>query len=210
MAVREQLRRRWRTVRRVVLSRRRPLAAALAAAAVVAGLHEVRPSAPDVEAVPTVGRDLPAGTTLTARDLVTVEYAAGTAPTGLAGDPVGRVLAAPVRAGEAVTDVRLVGPAMAAAYPDLVVVPVRLPDAGMAGLLHVGDTVDLVAADPQGADARVVASGARVVALAAPDDEEALAGPLPGRLVLVAVPQATTTGLAQAAVTGFLTFAFSR
>ena len=38
-----------------------------------------------------------------------VDYAAGTAPTGLAGDAVGRVLAAPVRAGEPVTDVRLVG-----------------------------------------------------------------------------------------------------
>jgi Flp pilus assembly protein CpaB len=188
-----------------VLSRRRPLAALLAAAAVVAALHEVRPPAPPVEVVPTVVRDLPAGTTLAPRDLVTVEYAPGTAPSGLAADPVGRVLAAPMRAGEAVIDVRLVGPPLAAAYPGLVTVPVRLPDPGMAGLLHVGDTIDVVAADPQGDEARVVASGARVVALPPPDDSGSAAGSLPGRLVLLAVPQASTTGLAQAAVTGFLT-----
>ena len=112
--------------------------------------------------MPTVARDLPAGATLTARDVVTVDYAPGTAPTGLAADPVGRVLAAPMRAGEAVTDVRLVGASLAAAYPDDVVVPVRLPDAGMAALLRVGDRIDLVAADPQGDSARVVAAGVTV------------------------------------------------
>ena len=209
MAVREQLRRRWRPVRRAVLSRRRPLAAVLAALAVVAALHEVRPPPPDVRAVPTVARDLPAGTTLTARDVVTVEYAPGTAPAGLADRPVGRVLAAPMRAGEAVTDVRLVGAPLAAAYPDDVVVPVRLPDAGMAALLHVGDVIDLVAADPQGRFARTVAGGVTVLALPAVDDEE-VAGALPGRLVLVAAPAEVRESLAQAAVTGFLTFTYSR
>ena len=209
MAVREQLRRRWRPVRRAVLSRRRPLAAVLAGLAVVAALHEVRPPPPDVRPVPTVARDLPAGATLTARDVVTVDFAPGTAPSGLAADPVGRVLAAPMRAGEALTDVRLVGASLAAAYPDDVVVPVRLPDAGMAALLHVGDRIDLVAADPQGSLARTVASGVTVLALPAVDDEEA-SGALPGRLVLVAAPVEVRESLAQAAVTGFLTFTYSR
>jgi hypothetical protein len=209
MAVREQLRRRWRPVRRVVLSRRRPLAAVLTGLAVVAVLHEVRPPPPDVRAVPTVARDLPAGATLSDRDVVTVDYAPGTAPAGLADDPVGRVLAAPMRAGEAVTDVRLVGAPLAAAYPDDVVVPVRLPDAGMAALLQVGDRIDLVAADPQGDEARLVAGGVTVLALPAPDDEQTSGG-LPGRLVLVAAPVAVRESLAQAAVTGFLTFTYSR
>jgi Flp pilus assembly protein CpaB len=209
MAVREQLRRRWRPVRRAVLSRRRSLAAVLAGVAVVAALHEVRPPPPDVEPVPTVARDLPAGTTLTARDVITVDYAPGTAPAGLTDSPVGQVLAGPMRAGEALTDVRLVGAPLAAAYPGDVAVPVRLPDAGMAELLHVGDRIDLVAADPQGELARTVASGVTVLALPAPPDVEDVGG-LPGRLVVVAAPAVVRESLAQAAVTGFLTFTYSR
>ena len=193
----------------MVLSRRRPLAALLAAGAVLAGVHELRPPAPDVEAVLTAARDLPAGTTLDRDDLASVDYAAGTAPVGLADDAVGRVLASPVRAGEPLTDVRLVGAPLAAAYPDAVALPVRLPDAGMAALLRVGDRIDLVAADPQGATARRVASDLAVVALPAVDGEAASSG-LPGRLVVLAVPEALVEEVAQAAVTGFLTFIYSR
>ena len=193
----------------MVLSRRRPLAALLAAAAVVAGLHELRPPPPDVVAVLTAARDLPAGTTLREQDLTSVDYASGTAPTGLASDAVGRVLAGPVRAGEPLTDVRLVGAALAAAYPGSVAIPVRLPDAGMAALLHVGDPIDLVAADPQGGAARVVASDLVVVALPRPD-EESMASGMPGRLVVLAAPEAVREDVAQAAVTGFLSFTYGR
>ncbi len=207
--LKQDLTRRRRAVRRVVLARRRPLAALLAAAAVVAGVHELRPPPPAVEAVLTAARDLPAGATLGRDDLATVDYAAGTAPVGLADDAVGRVLAAPVRAGEPLTDVRLVGAPLAAAYPGSVTVPVRLPDAGMAALLRVGDRIDLVAADPQGSVARVVATDLAVVALPEPDDEATSSG-LPGRLVLLAAPEAVREELAQAAVTGFLTFTYSR
>jgi Flp pilus assembly protein CpaB len=206
---RSQLARRRRAVRRLVLSRRRPLAALLAAAAVVAGLHELRPPPPDVVAVLTAARDLPAGTTLHEQDLRSVDYASGTAPSGLASDAVGRVLAAPVRAGEPLTDVRLVGAALAAAYPGSVAIPVRLPDAGMAALLHAGDRIDLVAADPQGGAARVVASDLVVVALPRPD-EESMASGLPGRLVVLAAPEAVREDVAQAAVTGFLSFTYGR
>ena len=53
----------------------------------------------------------------------------------------------------------------------------------MAALLHVGDRIDLVAADPQGVTARVVAADLPVLALPQPDDEalvERTAG-TPGR-----------------------------
>ncbi len=193
----------------MVLARRRPLAAVLAGLAVVAALQDLRPPAPDVQRVPTVARDLPAGATLTARDVVTVDYAPGTAPASLAASPVSRVLAAPMRAGEAITDLRLVGAPLASAYPGDVAVPVRLPDAGMAALLHVGDRIDLVAADPQGELARTVASRVMVLALPAPTDEQDV-GSLPGRLVVVAAPEAVRESLVQAAVTGFLTFTYSR
>jgi Flp pilus assembly protein CpaB len=205
---RDRLARRWRTVRRVVLSRRRPLAALLAAGAVLAGFHEVRAPADPTESVLTAARDLPAGTTLEPEDLHQVSFAAGTAPAGLAENAVGRVLAAPVRAGEPVTDVRLVGAQPAAAYPDRVAVPVRLPDAGMAALLQVGDRIDLVAADPQSGMAHVVAADLPVLALPAADDD--LSGGLPGRLVVLAAPETVRTALAQAAVSQFLTYTYSR
>ena len=205
---RDRLARRWRTVRRVVLSRRRPLAALLAAGAVLAGFHEVRAPADPTEAVLTAARDLPAGTTLEPVDLHRVSFAEGTAPDGLADSPVGRVLAGPLRAGEPVTDVRLVGAQPAAAYPDLVAVPVRLPDAGMVALLRVGDRIDLLAADPQGGTAHVVASDLPVLALPAIDDD--LSGGLPGRLVVLAAPETVRTLLAQAALSQFLTYTYSR
>ena len=44
--------------------------------------------------------------------------------------------------------------------------PVRLPDAGMVDLLEVGDRIDLIATDPQGGGASVVASDVPVLALA--------------------------------------------
>jgi Flp pilus assembly protein CpaB len=205
---RDRLARGWRTVRRVVLSRRRPLAALLAAGTVLAGFHEVRAPTVPTESVLTAARDLPAGTTLEPEDLRPVSFAAGTAPAGLADNAVGRVLAAPVRAGEPVTDVRLVGAQPAAAYPGRVAVPVRLPDAGMAALLQVGDRIDLVAADPQGGTARVVAVDLPVLALPTAADD--LSGGLPGRLVVLAAPETVRTALAQAAVSLFLTYTYSR
>jgi Flp pilus assembly protein CpaB len=192
-----------------VLARRRLLAALLAAAAVVAGVHELRPPPPEVEPVLTTTRDLPAGTVLTDADVTRVDYPADTAPGGLAEDVVGRMLAAPVRAGEPVTDIRLVGRALAASYPGAVTMPVRLPDGGMAALLRVGDRIDLVAADPQGDTARVVASGLTVVAVPPLDDETTTAG-LPGRLIVLAVPAGVREVVAQAAVTGFLSFSYTR
>jgi Flp pilus assembly protein CpaB len=194
----------------VVLSRRRPLAALLAALAVLAGVHELRPPPPRTEAVLIAARDLPAGTLLAEDDVTTARFAAGTAPAGLVDDTLGRLLAAPMRAGEPITDVRLVGPSLAEAYPGSVVVPVRLPDAAMAGLLRVGDRIDLLVADPEGSrTARVVATDLAVVALPAAADETT-SGALPGRLVVLAAADVVTDEIAQAAVTGFLTFTFSR
>ena len=119
-------------------------------------------------------------------DLTEAGYAPGSVPGRARRAPEGRVLAAPLRAGEPVTDVRLVGRALAASYPGLTAVPVRLPDAGMAGLLQVGDRIDLVAADPQGSGASVVAAAVPVLALPAGRlRRRGRGGALPGRLVVV-------------------------
>src|SRR5687768_6050468 len=110
-------------VRRVVLARRRLLAALLAGVAVAAGVQAATAPAPPAVGVLTAARDLPAGAVIGDDDLVTVDFAPGSVPNGASGDLVGRTLAAPVRRGEPVTDVRLVGPAMTAGDPDLTAVP---------------------------------------------------------------------------------------
>lgn len=85
--------------------------------------------------------------------------------------------------------------------------PVRLPDAGMAGLLRVGDVVDLVSADPQGGGASVVATGVPVLAVPASAPETAPSG-LPGRLVVIGASAGDVPRIADASVRTFLTVAF--
>ncbi len=204
------------SVRRAVLRRRRPLAGLLGALAVVAAIQATAADPPARVQVLVATRDLPSGVVLGAGDLTRAAYAPGTAPDGLVAGAVGHVLAAPLRRGEPVTDVRLVGPALTRDHPGLSAVPVRLPDAGMVALLRVGDHVDLVAADPQGSAARVVGRGVPVLALprepstgaAVGDGAGTGVGALPGRLVVVGVPDAEVPQVADAAVRYFLTVAF--
>lgn len=177
------------------------------AVGVMAGLSATR-SHPD----PTVGvsvaaRDLPAGEVVGPDDLVVAELPPGAVPAGLAESPEGRTLAAPLRRGEPVTDVRLVGASMTAGRPELTALPVRLPDAGMAALLQVGDRIDLVAADPQAGVAEVVASAATVLALPAADDVTGPSG-LPGRLVVIGVSRAEVTDVADATARAMVTFSW--
>lgn len=209
-ATRDRLRRLPTSVRRAILRRRRLLAAALTAVAVAAGLHSVAAPAPPRVDVLVAAHDLPAGTVLIRGDLTPVPFAPGSVPDDLATSAAGRTLAAPLRRGEPVTDVRLVGSGLAEGNPGVTAVPVRLPDAGMADLLAAGDRIDLVAADPQGTGARVVAAGVPVLAVPGPSPDPA-GGGVTGRLVVLgATDQAEVTRIADAAVRDFLTFAFAR
>jgi len=197
-----------RRVRRAVLARRRLLAALLTGVAVAAGVQAATAPPPPSVGVLTAARDLPAGAVLGSDDLVTVDFAPGSVPTGATREAVGRTLAAPVRRGEPVTDVRLLGPALTAGTPELTAVPVRLPDAGMVELLEVGDRIDLIATDPQGAGASVVATGVPVLALPSGSAETDASGQ-PGGLVVVGVASTEVTALADAGVRLFLTYSFS-
>jgi Flp pilus assembly protein CpaB len=198
-----------RPVRRAVLRRRRLLAAGLTAVAVGAGLHAAAPPPPDRVDLTVAARDLPAGSVLGAGDLTRAAVPPDAVPAGMVTHPDGRTLAAPLRAGEPVTDVRLVGPTLATAYPGRDAVPVRLPDAGMAALLRVGDRIDLVAADPQGSGARVVAAGVPVLAVPRPAPEPSATGDLGGRLVVVGAEPGDVPQIADAAVRYFLTFVYA-
>lgn len=202
-------RRRIRAVRHQLRRRRRLVAALLVAAAVLAGLRTVAPPAPDTVAVLVAARDLPSGALLEDGDLVRRDFPAGLAPPGATGAAAGRVLAAPVRRGEVLTDVRLVGPVLADAVPGETVLPVRLPDAGMATLLRAGDEVDLLATDPGTGETTVVARDVTVLATptGVPDGP---AGGSGGALVVVGASATEAIAIAGAGLAQYLTVSWNR
>lgn len=205
--VHDRATRHLRALRRAVLARRRLIAAVLASVAVAGGVHTAAAPPPPTVPVLTAARDLPAGAVLEPDDLVAAGFAPGSVPSGIAATAVGQTLAAAVRRGEPVTDVRLVGPDLTAGDPSRTALPLRLPDAGMVALLDVGDRIDLVATDPQRGGSHVVATGVPVLAI--PESKaEAVAGQ-PGALIVVGVEPTDLTGLADAAVRHFLTYAFA-
>jgi Flp pilus assembly protein CpaB len=208
MPFRDRLATTRRAVRRIVLARRRLLAGLLTAVAVAAGLRAATAEPPPSVAVLVAAHDLPAGAVVGNQDVRRVRFSPDSVPEGLAREPTGRTLAAPLRAGEPLTDVRLVGPALTDGYPGLVAVPVRLPDAGMAGLLRVGDRIDLVSADPQGRSAETIADGVPVLALPDTPTEVGAAG-LAGRLVVVGAQSRDVARIADASVRTFVTIAFA-
>ena len=165
-------------------------------------------------AVTVAAADLSAGAVLAAGDLVTTQLPEEAVPAGTTADPAeltGRLLAAPLRAGEPVTDVRLVGPGLwSAVPPGQVAAPVRLADLAVATLLRAGDRVDVLAATDDGAGTTVeqVATGALVLTAPPPADD----GPATGDagLLVLAVPPDTAGRLAAAAAGGTLTVTLGR
>jgi pilus assembly protein CpaB len=157
---------------------------------------------------------------LTADDLIAVPFPADAAPAGAATTPdelTGQVLASPVRAGEAVTDVRVIGPGLWSQVPDgQVAAPVRLADLAVATLLRAGDRVDVLAAAGNGSGdsgaptVQVVAEGALVLSAPAAGDEPGPgAGNGSGLLVLAVAPE-TAQRLAAAGAGGTLTVTLGR
>ncbi len=201
-----------RAVRRSVLAHRRPLAAILAAGAVLATVRVVAPPPDPTVEVRVAARDLPSGTRLSVDDLRTVSFRPESVPSGVTSRVLGRILAAPVRRGEPVTDVRLVGRSLTAGRPGLVAAPVRLPDSDSVALLSVGDRIDLVSADGQSATARTIAVDVPVLALPGQDvADDSIGGgrASAGRLVVVGISAVDAVAVAQATVGGFVTFTFS-
>ncbi|HEX6446468.1 MAG TPA: Flp pilus assembly protein CpaB [Streptosporangiales bacterium] len=197
-------RRLLRDLRRAVSKHRRLLAATLAAAAVALAVGAVRPDQPATAHVVTAARDLAAGSDLHSGDLRVRDVPASAVPDGAlhrAGDAVGQELAAPVRRGETLTDVRLVGASSARGYgPGRVGTPVRIADSGVASLLRPGSVVDVLAVPTAaGLDAtgpaKVVAARVRVVAV--PGDGGS--GTTSGTLVVVAATPEQAAALTRAA-----------
>jgi Flp pilus assembly protein CpaB len=176
-------------------------------------------------------RDLPPGRVLAATDLRTVLRESGTLPTGALRDAkvvAGHTLAAPVRAGELLTDVRLLGPRLAAAATgdtDARIVPISLADRGVADMLREGDRVDVVApaaggfpedtfpenADPDRkkeipAKPRILAQNAMVVLVSEPDSMARSTAK--DRVVMLAMASAAATTVAAESLNSTLTVIF--
>jgi Flp pilus assembly protein CpaB len=202
---------RLRRIRRAVLARRRLLAALCAALAVLATVRANATPPPPRTSVLTAAHDLAAGVVVRPEDLRRVPFAPGSVPQGVV-DPataVGRTTAAPIRAGEPVTDVRLVAASVLTGYPGLVAVPVRIGDPAAVRLLRVGDHVDLVAADPQGdSPAEIVASDVPVLAIPQPGDDSP--GLTNGAPLVLGMPGASVRDVAEASVASYLSVVILR
>ncbi len=200
-----------RRLRRLVLARRRLLAAVCVALAVAAALQANAAPPPPRTSVLVAARDLPPGTTVTASDLAPAWFTPGSVPAGVLSraGALGRTTVGPVRAGEPLTDVRLLGDSLLDGYPGAVAAPVRIGDAASVDLLRAGDRVTVLAADPQGEHAAVTVADA-VPVIAVPPRRRPDPGLTSGALVVLAVDPAAARALAGAGVASFLSVVLVR
>jgi Flp pilus assembly protein CpaB len=197
---------RFRRPRSLLHAGRQVLAGLLAGTALVLALRPAPPSAgpgePETAPVVVAAADLPPGAVLAAGDLAVARYPSTLRPAGATADLtalVDQTLAGGLRAGEPVTDARLVGAGLTAQLAaGQVAAPVRPADVVVSALVRPGDRVDVLATAPDAARAEVVAAGALVLAAPGPDD----AGE---GLLLLAVDGATAALLAAASTTATLT-----
>ena len=114
---------------------------------------------------------------------------------------VGAMPAGPIRRGEVITDVRLLGPrlAQAATGPDARLVPLHVADRALPDLLRPGDIVDIVAAPASDSEAgaHTLATNAVVASVSARPRTPTVAD---DRVVLVALPAAAANAVAGAAL----------
>ena len=156
---------------------RRFLAAVCAGLAVLAGLSAVR-QAPHTEQVLVAGHDLASGHVVTAGDIRSASLPPASVPGHVLSRAaaVGRRTAGPMRAGEPLTDFRLVGPGSLAGYDDAAVLATVRVDRSDVAALRVGDRVDVVGVAPGGeTPAEVVARGVEVATVPRDDDAESVA-----------------------------------
>ncbi|MDP3711519.1 MAG: SAF domain-containing protein [Mycobacteriales bacterium] len=196
-------------LRRAVRRHRALLAAGLAAGAVAAGLSVAAPAPPPTVEVLAAARDLVAGAVVAQEDLTRVALPVAAVPSGALTDSslaLGRLLAGPVRRGETLTDVRVVGSGLLEkATIGTVAVPLRLADPAAAALLRAGDRVDVLAATDGAPVAATVASGVEVLAV-----PSAVGDLGEGGLVVVATTPEVAARLAAAAVGGRLSVTVRR
>ncbi|MEQ4724909.1 RcpC/CpaB family pilus assembly protein [Nonomuraea sp. B19D2] len=175
--------------------RRRLIAAALAALAVMSAFVATRPTPAPTVLVAT--RDLSPGP-LSPGDLTPA--ALNHPPTGaVRAAAAGRILASPMRKGEPLTDVRLLQSFRLP--PGMVATPVRIADAAAAKLLSPGATITVLATREEAQPARLAAEDVRVITIPPPPQT---ASETHGALVVLATTPTQAADLAAAQTTGHL------
>lgn len=171
----------------------------------------------DRSPVVVAAHDLQPGRVLTDSDVELVQREAGSLPDGTVtavSEVSGHTLSGPTRAGEPLTDLRVLGPRLAAAaagVEDARIVPLRLADPAVAELLREGDRVDILTVDPdmpsnpdRTPDATILAAGA-VVVLVTPSTT---GREQRDRVVMLALPASEATTVAAASLTHAITVTF--
>jgi pilus assembly protein CpaB len=166
--------------------------------------HEPPPAA--AGPIVVAARDLPAGARLSGSDVRVIAWPADLRPPGAMSRPsqvIGRRLAGPIRAHEALTGTRLTGGDLTAGLPpQLRAVPVELTSSAMPDLVRVGDRIDLLVNDQPDGDAtpvpsaHVLAEGVRVLAVSGRPADPGADGESTG--LIVAADQPTALRIAAA------------
>lgn len=164
-------------------------------------------------AVLVATRELPPGHILAADDLRIEPRESTALPEGAIREPGalrGATLTGAVAPGEILTELRVIGPrlaAVAAHSSDARIVPIRLADNAVADILRAGDRVDVVAGEESGGGgrpARLLAADAAVILAPGADGTRAK----DDRIVLVALDSRRATAVAAASLRTALTVVF--
>lgn len=196
-------------LRRFLRTRRRLLAALLAGLAVWAGLTALRPAPPTTVPVLVAARAITGGAIIQPADVVVRDLPEDAQPdaflTGI-DQAVGKPATLPLPSGAVLMPASVVS-RDSLASPGMAVLPVVLTDTA-AGLIEVGDRIDLIGSD--GDHTATVASGARVVAVLGADaNGSALSSTRStGPTVLVELRPDALVAVAAAAAQGPLGFGF--
>jgi Flp pilus assembly protein CpaB len=165
-------------IRHLVDEHRRLIAAVCAALAVFAALSSVR-QAPRTQSVLVARHDLASGQVVTSGDVRVAAVPPAATPEHVLDrdEALGRRVAGPMRAGEPLTDVRVVRPGALDGYGQGAVFTTIRVDGADVAAVGVGDRVDVVGVDPGGeTPAQIVARDVEVVTVPEEPDAEASLG----------------------------------
>ncbi len=187
---------------RAVRWHRRGLGMLAAAVCLVAALAALNPGAGDVHTVVVTSGALQAGTTIDADDITTIQVPGELAVEGTLSGPaeaIGQVVVTPRPAGAILTTSDFLGKDLVSGSDGLSLVPFRIADPGVVGVLRVGDEISVVAAS-SGGGSETIATAVRIAALPVSGSSSSLGGDSSGdgALVIVAAEPDTAEALAAA------------
>ena len=168
---------------------------------------------PNTERVSVVvaAHDLQPGRIVSTDDLTPADRESGSLPDGAIVDAdqlIGHTLAGATRAGELFTDLRILGPRLAAGATGAVdarVVPIRLADPAVADMLREGDRVDVLRASDESSDNAAVLATDAVVVLVSPAEG---GHGSKDRVVMLALPADGAAAIAAASLNSALAVIF--